>query len=141
MGGGGGGEDGEFGFQIAPMVDVVFVLMLFFMATTGDKVTEKELRIALPSNPSGAASDIIKTPIVIDISSEGVVFVNNTQMGSGAKDRELTQLRELLKRSLDGQTDPDPVIIRPAADTKQERVVDVLNACAATKVVKNLSFS
>ncbi len=123
------------------MVDVVFVLMLFFMATTGDKVTEKELRIALPSNPSGAASDIIKTPIVIDISSEGVVFVNNTQMGSGAKDRELTQLRELLKRSLDGQTDPDPVIIRPAPDTKQERVVDVLNACAATKVVKNLSFS
>ena len=140
MGGGGGGEDGEFGFQIAPMVDVVFVLMLFFMATTGDKVTEKELRIALPSGQAPTDGQP-KAPIVIDINSEGVVFVNNTQMGSGAKDRELTQLRELLKRSLEGQTDPDPVIIRPAADTKQERVVDVLNAAAATKVVKNLSFS
>ena len=141
MGGGGGGEDGEFGFQIAPMVDVVFVLMLFFMATTGDKVTEKELRIALPSGAAAADSNQVKTPIIVDINSEGVVFVNNTQMGAGSKDRELTQLRELLKRSLEGQTDPDPVIIRPAPDTKQERVVDVLNAAAATKVVKNLSFS
>ena len=141
MGGGGGGEDGEFGFQIAPMVDVVFVLMLFFMATTGDKVTEKELRIALPSGTPPGSTETPKIPIIIDINSEGIVFVNNTQMGAGAKDRELTQLRELLKRSLEGQTDPDPVIIRPAPDTKQERVVDVLNAAAATKVVKNLSFS
>ncbi len=140
MGGGGGGEDGEFGFQIAPMVDVVFVLMLFFMATTGDKVTEKELRIALPSGVPAGSTDTPKIPIIIDINSEGIVFVNNTQMGTGAKDRELTQLRELLKRTLEGQTDPDPVIIRPAPDTKQERVVDVLNAAAATKVVKNLSF-
>ena len=123
------------------MVDVVFVLMLFFMATTGDKVTEKELRIALPSGAAAADSEQVKTPIIVDINSEGVVFVNNTQMGAGSKDRELTQLRELLKRSLEGQTDPDPVIIRPAPDTKQERVVDVLNAAAATKVVKNLSFS
>ena len=123
------------------MVDVVFVLMLFFMATTGDKVTEKELRIALPSGAAAADSNQVKTPIIVDINSEGVVFVNNTQMGAGSKDRELTQLRELLKRSLEGQTDPDPVIIRPAPDTKQERVVDVLNAAAATKVVKNLSFS
>lgn len=140
MGGGGGGEEGEFGFQIAPMVDVVFVLMLFFMATTGDKVTEKELRIALPSGQS-AGEQQTKVPIIIEISSDGIVFVNNTQMGAGSKDRELLQLRELLKRSLEGQTDPDPVIIRPALDTKQERVVDVLNAAAATKVVKNLSFS
>lgn len=141
MGGGGGGEDGDFGFQIAPMVDVVFVLMLFFMASSGQVVTEKELSIALPSGQTAGDSSVVKTPIYIDINSDGVVFVNNLQMGTGAKDRELVQLRELLKRTLGDATDPDPVIIRPAPDTKQERVVDVLNACAATKVVKNLSFS
>ena len=143
MGGGGGGEEGDFGFQIAPMVDVVFVLMLFFMATTGDKVTEKELRIALPSGATGGDPGQIITPITIDIGSDGTVFVNNTPMGTGPKDRELVQLRALLKNSLEGKSDADadPVIIRPAPDTKQERVVDVLNACAATKVVKKLSFS
>ena len=30
-----GSDDGDIGFQIAPMVDVVFVLMLFFMACAG----------------------------------------------------------------------------------------------------------
>ena len=36
-------EDGDMGFQIAPMVDVVFVLLLFFMAAAGLKPSDKEL--------------------------------------------------------------------------------------------------
>ena len=39
------GEDGAFGFQIAPMVDVVFVLLLFFMACAGLSQKERFLNI------------------------------------------------------------------------------------------------
>ena len=53
MAGGGGGESGDFGFQIAPMVDVVFVLLLFFMACAGEKTKEGYFDIGLPS-PSAA---------------------------------------------------------------------------------------
>ena len=49
MSGGGVSEDGDVGFQIAPMVDVVFVLLLFFMASAGSQVIETELNISLPS--------------------------------------------------------------------------------------------
>jgi biopolymer transport protein ExbD len=49
MAGGGGSGDGDFGFQIAPMVDVVFVLLLFFMACAGTNQVEGLLKIALPS--------------------------------------------------------------------------------------------
>ena len=52
MAGSVGSEDGDIGFQIAPMVDVVFVLMLFFMASAGQQVVERELSVALPL-PSG----------------------------------------------------------------------------------------
>ena len=38
MGGSVGSDDGDIGFQIAPMVDVVFVLMLFFMASAGSQI-------------------------------------------------------------------------------------------------------
>ena len=41
MAGSVGSEDGDIGFQIAPIVDVVFVLMLFFMASAGAQVVEK----------------------------------------------------------------------------------------------------
>ena len=56
MGGGGVSEDGDPGFQIAPMVDVVFVLLLFFMASAGSQVIEKELNISLPSGRSASAA-------------------------------------------------------------------------------------
>ena len=53
--------DGDPGFQIAPMVDVVFVLMLFFMASAGAQIKEKELAVALPG-PSGAQQSPDRMP-------------------------------------------------------------------------------
>ena len=135
-GGGGGGEDGDFGFQIAPMVDVVFVLLLFFMACAGQKITEGFLTVSLPSGAKGDGST--KVPIVIDIDAGGNVFVNGQLKGGSPNDREIPPLTEHLTAAM--TSDPeDPVIIRPAPDTKHERLIDVLNSCRQAKV-KNLSF-
>ncbi len=138
MGGSVGSEDGDIGFQIAPMVDVVFVLMLFFMACAGAQVKEKELNISLPSGATSASSSQ-KTPIVIDISPEGQVSMNSQVFG-GAADKSLTALKEWLKSSMEQFGGEDPVIIRPASETRHERIIDVLNAAAAAGV-KNLTFS
>jgi biopolymer transport protein ExbD len=138
MGGSVGSEDGDIGFQIAPMVDVVFVLMLFFMACAGSQVKEKELKIALPSGrPAGSPQE--KTPIVIDISPEGQVSMNDEIFGA-ASDKGLSRLREWLKSTMEQFGGEDPVIIRPQSETRHERIVDVLNA-AAYAGVKNLTFS
>jgi biopolymer transport protein ExbD len=138
MAGSVGSEDGDMGFQIAPMVDVVFVLLLFFMASAGAQVVEKELSINLPSG-SAAGSGAVTTPIVIDISPDGQVTMNNQVFGN-ASDKNLTQLKEWFKSIMgEGSGSKDPVIIRPANDARQERVIDVLNACAAGGV-KNLTF-
>jgi biopolymer transport protein ExbD len=139
MGGSVGSEDGDIGFQIAPMVDVVFVLMLFFMAMAGAQVKEKELNIALPSGQSAKTSGTPKTPIVIDISPEGQVTMNNEVYGAPT-DKGLQRLREWLKATIEQFGGEDPVIIRPQPDTRHERIVDVLNA-AAFAGVKNLTFS
>ncbi|HEV7866379.1 MAG TPA: biopolymer transporter ExbD [Chthoniobacteraceae bacterium] len=138
MAGSVGSEDGDIGFQIAPMVDVVFVLMLFFMACAGAQVKEKELNIALPSGSTNKENSAV-TPIMIDISGEGQVTMNNTAFGTPA-DRSLTTLREWLKSNIEQYGGDDPVIIRPQADTRHERIIDVLNA-AAFAGVRNLTFS
>ena len=135
-GGGGGGEEGDFGFQIAPMVDVVFVLLLFFMACAGQNITEGFLTVKLPSG--GPSESQTKVPIVVDIDGNGNVSVNGQSQGGSADEREIPALREHLSAAM--ASDPeDPVIIRPAPDTKHERLIDVLNACRLAKV-KNLSF-
>jgi biopolymer transport protein ExbD len=137
MGGSMGSEDGDIGFQIAPMVDVVFVLMLFFMASAGSQVVEKELNMNLPAGKSTSAAAV--TPIVIEIAADGQVSMNSKSYGEPG-DKNLGPLRDWLKNAIDTFGDKDPVIIRPNPDSKHERIVDVLNAASASGV-KNLTFS
>ncbi len=124
------------GFQIAPMIDVVFVLMLFFMASAGFKTTEKELGITLGGRPAGG-----ETPglLLIDISAEGQVTMNSQPLGTPA-DRNLPELRASLKHIIEQFGQTDHVIIRPSSLTRHERIMDVLNAASAAGVQK-ISFS
>src|SRR5436190_24402321 len=125
MAGSVGSEDGDIGFQIAPMVDVVFVLMLFFMACAGSQVVELEMNINLPAGQGSAESKV--TPIIIDISSDGLVSMNNQSYGT-ATDINLTPLRDWLRNALQTFGDKDPIIVRPSPDAKHERIIQVLNA-------------
>lgn len=140
MAGGGTNEDGDVGFQIAPMVDVVFVLLLFFMASAGSQVIEKELNINLPSGQAaGPASGVPSTPIIIDIFPDGRVQLNN-KVYDNPTSKDLPELRSWLADTINKFGDKDPVIIRPDPQATHDRIMDVLNAAAASGV-KNLTFS
>lgn len=134
-----GSEDGEVGFQIAPMVDVVFVLMLFFMANAGMQIAERELGINLPSGSASAGSGPPPTPIIIEIAESGQVTLNDQNFDTPRSD-ELPQLRAWLRDTIEQYGGEDPVIIRPAPETRHGRIIDVLSACAAAGV-ENLTFS
>lgn len=139
MAGSVGSEDGDVGFQIAPMVDVVFVLLLFFMASAGSQVVERELNISLPSGRGAASTGPPPTPVIIDISAEGVVTMNS-KIFDNPTSKDMPELRARLKENIERFGDKDPVIVRPNNDARQERIIDVLNSAAAAGV-KNLTFS
>ena len=135
MAGGGGGGEGEFGLQIAPMLDVMFVLLMFFMVMAGQQVKEAELGVSVPG--SGQPSTTAKTPVTIRIAPDGVVTFNDTPVDS-REDREMPKLRARLKGLIEAFSEQS-VIIRPNDRAPYQRVVDVLNACGAERV-KNLTF-
>jgi biopolymer transport protein ExbD len=56
-GGGGGTESGEPEFQIAPMVDVLLVLLIFFMSITTAEILKVDASITLPVSPNAKKHD------------------------------------------------------------------------------------
>jgi biopolymer transport protein ExbD len=52
MAGGGGGGDGEPEFQIAPMIDVLLVLLVFFVMITSAEVLKVDKELTLPVSPN-----------------------------------------------------------------------------------------
>jgi biopolymer transport protein ExbD len=137
-GGGGAGGEGDYGLQIAPMLDVMFVLLLFFMVSMANQKIEMELGINLPS---GAAHQAEKpaTPAYLKINPQGTVLYNDSVIAAPT-DRNLDMLRMQLEENVKNfGPEKTPVIIIPSDRVQHQRVVDVMNAAAAAGVT-NLSF-
>lgn len=81
-GGGGGSESGEPEFQIAPMIDVLLVLLVFFMSTTTAHVLKVDKDIKLPVSPNATKRDekMTKHELAINVrwkSGKAIVNVDN----------------------------------------------------------------
>jgi biopolymer transport protein ExbD len=126
------GANGEFGFQIAPMLDILFVLLLFFMVSAGAQKHEALLTTPLPSK-----SPVDSVTVQVGIDSDGQVDIYGAPIDSPT-DHGLPQLIGRLKGVV--QTNAtQPIVITPSRTTHHQRVMDVLDACAAANV-KNLAF-
>jgi biopolymer transport protein ExbD len=118
---------------MAPMLDVLFVLLLFFMVTAGAQKHEASLTTELPGS-GGPSGDV---PLQIGIDSDGQVTFSGVPVGD-PDDHELQPLIDRLTQVLAANA-TQPVVISPVRSARHQRVIDVLNACAAAKV-KNLAF-
>ncbi|MDK3159633.1 biopolymer transporter ExbD [Kamptonema cortianum] len=132
-----GSSDGDVGLQIAPMVDVVFVLLLFFMASANLQQKEMELGINLPTRGSPQHPGTVEVPIYVDIDENGQVFWNQLPIDNLGP--ELPELRARLREVVSKFGEKQPVIITPSPMVRHDRISQVLSACTAAGV-KSLSF-
>jgi biopolymer transport protein ExbD len=123
--------------QMGPMIDCMMLLLMYFIIAGQIKTEEKYLGLLIPGGGTPAAG--IPVELVLAINEAGQVFCNDTPIDTPA-DRELPTARSKIKQVLTLFGDKQPVIIHPQPKVRQQRIVDVLNACAAVGV-KNLSFN
>src|SRR6186997_1740338 len=125
-------NEGTVGFQIAPMIDVVFVIMLFFMVMAGAVTVERELNTKLPGSAETSGPTDFVDEIVISIAEDGEVTLNDEPMDTPAS-REMTQLRGTLmrlKQASDAAKSPTLVTIVSEPEAKYSRTIDVLDTLA-----------
>ncbi|MBL9178012.1 MAG: biopolymer transporter ExbD [Verrucomicrobiaceae bacterium] len=132
------------GFQIAPMIDVVFVIMLFFMVMVGSVKVERELKSQLPglAPPSADAPQEMPDEIIVGVEETGAVTLNEEEFDSPA-DKKLpnfTSTLMRLKQEADNRNAKVIVTIQAEEQATYERVIDVLNALAVAKVA-NVTFT
>ena len=122
----------EQSFQITPMIDVIFLLLTFFVASQIFSQWETEIDITLPTAQSSEQPDRIPGEIIINIRDDGAVVVNQVRMDEPALD-------DLLSRIVDQFADW-AVLIRADKETRYEDVIDVLDACRRADIW-NVSFA
>lgn len=70
-GGGGSIESGEPEFQIAPMIDVLLVMLIFFMCITSAQVLQVDKAIKLPVSPNAIKRDNARNESIINVRWDG----------------------------------------------------------------------
>ena len=120
--------DGDPEFQVAPMVDVLLVLMLFFMSITSTELLKKDKNIELSEakngvKPKGQPHKIVvnvgwnKHDEVAEISLEGIPFASATEMQGALAARHAS--------------DPEAfVLVRADKEVEYSNIADVMTACA-----------
>jgi biopolymer transport protein ExbD len=112
--------------DIAPLIDIVFLLLVFFMLTSTFMVPEA-IELELPESSSAQVSDV--TPIVVALNQNGELTLNGERI-------ELGQLRAaiepLIKQSADA-----PITVKSDASTQVQqllKVMDEIRAAGGTDV-------
>lgn len=101
--------------NISPLIDVVFILLIFFIVTT---VFVEETGIEVEKPRAATQTDIQKNSILIGITSAGQVFYGGREIGTAG-------VRSIIGRLI--QQDDLPVIIQADRETPTETTVQVFD--------------
>ena len=128
--------------NVSALIDMVFLMLVYFMATATLIRSEADLGIRLPGMLAQAESVDLTDEQIVEVRETGQVFLNGQQFDS-AESAQLPQLVALLTRyRMSSQAArSEPMITITAEDqAKHQRTIDVMNACAEAGI-KNVTFS
>ncbi|YCM45080.1 biopolymer transporter ExbD [Verrucomicrobiaceae bacterium 227] len=114
-------------FQLAPMIDIVFLLLIFFLVTYQITEQEKDTRVSVPSSTQGAETARVANEIVVNVTKEGQITISGETY-------TLTELRQKMERIVEaseiantGGADRQPVRIRCDADGRNQTLIEVMD--------------
>lgn len=143
-GGGGGSESGEPEFQIAPMIDVLLVLLIFFMSITTAEILKVDASIVLPVSPNASRADpqLTKHEVAVNVrwdkkTSKASVLVDDREYPNlnelPAYLRKRSEADKMLRAVVRGDKDLPAIEIQRALNTIGESGISDISFSASNK--------
>ena len=134
-------EDPE--LDISSLIDVSFLLLIYFLVTSTLQPKETDLGVTLPAD-APADSPVKLKPLTIKIKDDGEISVDGTVLEAPGSDKNVPNLLKEVRdyaSAFEGQEKNKPIVI-VAADDKavQQRFIDVVNALAKVDI-KNVTLT
>lgn len=139
MGGGGGGLDsGEPEFQIAPILDVLLTLLIFFVSITSAQVEQLDTRVKVPVAPNSKERKPDPNQVMINVRWEDPKAIFSYQSVDYTGEDGKEQLAEQLKTRA-ANNPKFEVIIRADRTTPAKEVQNAMQVAA--QATAKVSFS
>jgi biopolymer transport protein ExbD len=107
--------------ELTPLIDMVFLLLIFFLVATTFQQTEREMQIALPASSTAGPISTALRELIVNVDAQGQIIVSGT-----------TVTPEDLKSIVEGAVARNPeqkVTIRGDRDARYSSIVSVLDIC------------
>lgn len=117
--------------NLTPMIDIVFLLIIFFMVGTQFTEASRKFDIKLPTANDARPLTSLPDELVVNVGLDGAISVNN-------KSRSLEELKTDLEAAHENYAD-QAVVIRAAGRGEYQNVMNILSACNATGI-SNISL-
>ncbi len=114
-------DEDEFEIPMTSIIDVVFLLLIFFLVATNFTRRETDHSVTLPQSEAGSKADQTPNRLVVNIRSSGTLIVN----GSVMTEPELRRLAEEFVIAHPGR----PAVIRADAKVPYQAVMRIFGMC------------
>jgi biopolymer transport protein ExbD len=120
------------GIQLAPLVDVLLLLLIFFLLTWNAARNENELDVKVPKASAAKDKSTPVGDVVVNVKADGNVVVNRRTLTSA-------ELTDLLKNLVQLNSE-QAVIIRGDESGAYKNIIGVLNICTDAGIT-NVAFA
>ncbi len=120
------------GIQLAPLVDVLLLLLIFFLLTWNAARNENELDVKVPKASAAKEKSAPIGDVIVNVKADGTVVVNRRSLSSA-------ELADLLK-SLVRLNAEQAVVIRGDEAGAYKSIINVLNICTEAGIT-NVAFA
>lgn len=118
----------DVGMQIAPMVDITWIMIIFFMVTNEIAENEYNVPINLPIATAAVVPEDMAGRVIVNVDQQGSYFLGNEKL-------DLAELTSQLKRRMI-EFPPLKVYLRADANTAALKTKEFYRACAEAGAVE-----